>query len=44
MKGNRNFFISRMLVLICVLVTTLAVFFIGFQLETAPSEDSQMDR
>lgn len=44
MKGNRNFFISRMLVLICVLVTTLAVFFMGFQLETTPSEDSQMDR
>lgn len=33
-----------MIVLVCVLVTTLAVFFIGFQLETTPSEDSQMDR
>jgi len=44
MTGNKNFLLSRMIVLVCVLVTTLAVFFIGFQLETTPSEDSQMDR
>lgn len=44
MAGNRNLLLSRMIVLVCVLVTTLAVFFIGFRLETTPSEDSQMDR
>lgn len=44
MAGTKNFLFSRMIVLVCVIVTTLAVFFIGFQLETTPSEDSQMDR
>lgn len=44
MANNKNFLLSRMIVLVCVLITTLAVFFIGFQLETTPSEDSQMDR
>lgn len=44
MAGNKNFLLSRMIVLACVLVATLVVFFIGFQLETVPSEDSQMDR
>lgn len=44
MASNKNFLLSRMVVLASVLVTTLVVFFIGFQLETVPSEDSQMDR
>lgn len=44
MKGNRNLFMSRLLVISCVLITTLVVFVIGYRLETTPSEDSPMDR
>lgn len=44
MKGHKNFIFSRLAVLVFVLMATLAIFFIGYQLETTPSENSQMDR